>query len=182
MASCPRCGKTFRGGLGSHVWACPVTPEEIFWARVDKNGPNGCWLYTFGKDKWGYGDLRYKGKHIQAHRLAWKLLRGDPGKLDCLHTCHNPTCCNPDHLYLGTDLDNTRDRVAIGRQHVEAKLTPEEVQEIRAKYWYESGRSNVVALATKYGVKPVTIVAIISGRSWKHLPHTPIRSRAARAS
>ena len=182
---CAKCHRAFPNGWGSatHTKWCGRDEVAAFWARVDKHShPGGCWLWTAGKDKWGYGDLRFKKKHVQAHRLAWKFLKGDPGKLDCLHICHNPTCCNPDHLYLGTDLENTRDRVKLGRQHIESKLTPDQVQEIRAKYWYENGRSNTVALATEYGVKAVTIVAIISGRSWKHLPHTPIRSRASRAS
>ncbi len=67
------------------------------------------------RDKWGYGDLSYSGKHMQAHRLAWTLTHGDPGELDVLHTCDNPPCCNPKHLYLGTDADNHRDMHARGR-------------------------------------------------------------------
>jgi len=149
------------------------TPEkavEVFWSRVDKNGPNGCWLWTAAKDKWGYGDLNYLGKHVQAHRLAWKLLRGDPGKLDCLHTCHNPTCCNPDHLYLGTDKENARDRVVAGRvlrgeKLHNTKLTAAKVLEIRAL----KGKMKQKDIAAKYGLNLTYVWQIWHRRTWKHV-------------
>lgn len=153
--------------------------EEIFWSYVDKNGPNGCWIWNGCRDKWGYGDLSWFNKHIQAHRLAWKLLRGDPGKLDCLHKCNNPPCCNPDHLYLGTDLENARDRTIAGththgERSGQAKLTDKEALEIRAKYWRKvSGKrttaSNAVELSKVYGVTPQTISQVALGRRWTHL-------------
>jgi hypothetical protein len=153
------------------LWGDPVKAEARFWARVNKNGPNGCWLFTGCLDKWGYGDLQVHRKHIQAHRLAWKLLRGDPGKMDCLHKCHNPTCCNPDHLYLGDDRDNTRDRVEAGRhlfgeRHTKAILTDALVLEIRSK----RGTATHRELAKSYGVSQSSICHILSGRTWRHLP------------
>lgn len=114
----------------------PKRAEAHFWARVNKDAANGCWLWTEGVDKWGYGDLRYFGKHIQAHRLAWRLLKGDPGEFDVLHKCNVEACCNIDHLYLGTDLQNAQDRVRAGthlrgEQMYNAKLTDAKVREIR---------------------------------------------------
>ena len=79
--------------------------EEKFWKFVDKNGPNGCWLWTGGLNEKGYGKFNVAmGKLAKAHRYAWELLRGpipDGYVIDHDHPefgCHNPTCCNPDHL------------------------------------------------------------------------------------
>lgn len=164
-----------------------MSPEQalaLFWSRVNKDAPNGCWEYTAGRDKWGYGDLQYMAtpslrKHIQAHRYSWMLLRGDPGKMDVLHKCNNPPCCNPDHLYLGTDLENARDRVNSGRyphgvSQWSAKLSNAQVLQIRAEYRCErSGNraisSNAIELAARYGVSKGTIVAAAMKRRWKHV-------------
>jgi hypothetical protein len=145
--------------------------KAAFWSRVDMRAPNGCWEYTGARDKWGYGDIQFLKKHVQAHRLSWKLLRGEPGELDVLHKCHNPPCCNPAHLYLGTDADNTRDRVALrrhtfGERMAHAKLTEVQVLEIRA----QRGAVTQRELAKRYGVNQSTIGHLMVGRSWKHLP------------
>jgi hypothetical protein len=92
----------------------PEKATAVFWSRVNKAAPKGCWEYTGARDKWGYGDVQFQRKHVQAHRLSWRLLRGEPGELYVLHKCHNPPCCNPDHLYLGTDKENSADRIAAG--------------------------------------------------------------------
>jgi hypothetical protein len=89
-----------------------------------------------------------------------------------LHKCHNPSCCNPDHLYLGTDADNTRDRVAAGRhtwgeRNSSAILTVADVLEIRRNPPKPRERGAVKALAAKYGVSPLAINAVLSRRSWK---------------
>lgn len=100
--------------------ATPEKQAELFWQKVNKRGPNGCWLYT-GFLKWdGYGWLaRYingKVRYLTAHRYAWILTRGEPKKgLHVLHKCDNPPCCNPDHLWLGTHKDNMLDKKAKGR-------------------------------------------------------------------
>lgn len=177
--TCQKCGKvmfTPMGAYATHMkWCGSEERLRLFWSKVDKAGPGGCWLYMGGRDKWGYGDLRWNGKHLQAHRLAWKLLRGDPGKMDCLHTCHNPPCCNPDHLYLGTDVENSRDRVTSGRslrgaRTWSAKLTDDKVRDIRRTFKRTSQKkSNIAQLALDYEVSQATISAIMRGSIWKHV-------------
>jgi HNH endonuclease len=75
--------------------------------------PNGCWLWNSGFNKGGYGEARYKGKKVSAHRMAACLFFGleldDPRWV--LHRCDTPKCVNPDHLFLGTNADNMRDCV-----------------------------------------------------------------------
>jgi len=171
MWTCPKCDSTMkRGGMGPHSLVCGK-PDPM-WERVEKEGHDGCWVFTGARDKWGYGDLQRRGKHVQAHRWAWKLLRGDPGKLDCLHTCHNPSCCNPDHLYLGTDVENGRDRAEAGRSvrgervHT-AKLTEEKVREIRKRR--EDTGESYDRIALDYGVSSSVVRAACLREYWSHV-------------
>ena len=85
-----------------------------FTSHVDKSGD--CWLWQPGKDKDGYGKIKVAGKHLRAHRLSYELYVGPiPESVMVLHRCDVPGCVNPDHLWLGTALDNNRDRDQKGR-------------------------------------------------------------------
>jgi len=93
--------------------------SRALWERVDKSpghGPDGdCWEWTGFKQK-GYGRFMFQGRKLFAHRVAWELTKGQiPSDLHVLHTCDNPPCCNPEHLWLGTQADNNRDRDEKGR-------------------------------------------------------------------
>jgi HNH endonuclease len=123
----------------------------------------------------GYGFLNVKGKNIRAHRLAL-ILSGVklPDDLDALHTCDNPPCCNPIHLFIGTDLDNMRDRDAKGRFHPlrgsesgMAKLNEQQVLEIRRIYTPNRGLAR--KLADRFGVSRDNIYLIVKRRTWKHV-------------
>ena len=84
-----------------------------FWPKVDKSG--ACWLWTAAARN-GYGQLRVGARIIQSHRVSWELHHGPiPEGLHVLHTCDNPSCVNPDHLWLGTHGENMADRDAKGR-------------------------------------------------------------------
>lgn len=107
------------------------TFEERLWSRVQK-GP-GCWLWTGSCIAAGYGqiEVRENGrrKSLRVHRVVWELLRGPiPEGLVLCHTCDNPPCCNPDHLFVGTHRDNILDMVSKGR-NVGNALDPEERRE-----------------------------------------------------
>jgi hypothetical protein len=99
------------------------TPTENdltrFWSRVDKsNGLDACWMWTAGLHNRGYGRIRWNGMPECAHRIVWMLINGAiPNELEVLHRCDNPPCCNPGHLFLGTQADNMHDRDAKGRQN-----------------------------------------------------------------
>lgn len=87
---------------------------ESFWGRVDTSGE--CWLWTGARLKTGYGVLKRGGRVLKASRVAWALVKGPiPDGLFVCHHCDNPPCVRPDHLFLGTHLDNMRDRDAKGR-------------------------------------------------------------------
>jgi hypothetical protein len=86
---------------------------ESFWAKVDTTGD--CWLWTRNTDADGYGRVRWHGKYVRAHRLAYTLTHGDPGDKMVCHRCDNPTCVRPEHLFTGDNSLNMRDSVEKGR-------------------------------------------------------------------
>jgi hypothetical protein len=98
-----------------------LTPEqeERFWTYVERT-PWGCWLWKGAKSrppggKHYYGTFRVGKRMLKAHRVAYILRKGDPGKLDVCHTCDTTLCCRPSHLYAGTHQDNMNDKVRRGR-------------------------------------------------------------------
>lgn len=94
------------------------TLGERLWRRVERR-PDGCWVFTGYQTKKGYGKIhRGPGSRelVRVHRAAWEVTYGPiPEGLFVLHHCDNPPCCNPEHLFLGTNSDNMRDMVAKGR-------------------------------------------------------------------
>ena len=166
------------------------TPEQItrFWSKVDRSGD--CWLWTGGKTVVGYG-LYYIGdyRRAYAHRFAYEVSKGDiaADMLVC-HTCDNPTCVRPDHLWLGTDSDNAWDKVAKGRscrgdEHglrkrpdrvargegkpLTAKLTETQVRAIRQRY--AAGGVTQREIAADYGVSGSLITMIVQRKRWAHI-------------
>lgn len=141
-----------------------------FWNQVDKGG--GCWLWTGSRSHRGYGQFctTYEGhKFWKAHRFSWYIHNGEiPKGMYVLHTCDNPWCVNPEHLWLGTHAENQIDKVnKMRHQHGErvhtAKLTEGQVLEILASdERYED-------IAVRYSIHPGHVSKIKTGRAWKHL-------------
>ena len=147
--------------------------KERFQSKVEKLGPNDCWEYTSGKFDNGYGQFWMSGRNWKAHRISWMLENGEiPGGILVCHTCDNPPCCNPNHLFLGTNSDNILDAVQKGRasmgeyMHL-AKLIDELVLEIRSRYALGETQT---ALAREYLVSQPNVGCIVRGDTWKHLP------------
>src|SRR3990167_2885059 len=146
------------------------TTEERFWMKIKKTGP--CCVWTARRDRDGYGEFQIGGRKCKAHRVAWFLTNGIiPNGLYVLHRCDNPPCINPDHLFLGTDMDNKADQKQKGRQPLgerngRAKLSADMVREMRRLY--KSGKISTRRLAMKFGITDSPTRRIISGKAWKH--------------
>jgi len=165
--------------LGTKTKPACIPIEERFWSKVARADQDSCWEWAYSKRDWGYGQFSIKlnGRWggVPAHRVAWELTYGDiPSGLFVLHRCDNPPCCNPNHLFLGTPLDNVEDcrdkgrsRWACGEAAGSAKLTALNVVEIRSRY--AAGGNTQQALANEYGVSPSTISGVVLLKYWQHV-------------
>lgn len=107
--------------------------EAEFWDNVDKT--SDCWVWQRAKTTSGYGKLSWCGKLVAAHRLSWNLTFGDiPDGINVCHHCDNPPCVNPNHLFLGTQLDNVRDMHSKARAPQNARGHVRRIQTTQ-KYW-----------------------------------------------
>lgn len=158
-----------------------ITPktERRFWNKVAVRQESACWLWTAAIAN-GYGVFSLKSRNAIAHRVAWVMMYGDiPEGLLVCHHCDNPSCCNPYHLFLGTQSDNMFDCSKKGRNPVwshpeayprgerqwKAKLTDAQVLEIRALSQSVGTRE----LARRYSVSPPTISKILHRKMRKHI-------------
>jgi hypothetical protein len=143
------------------------TVEERFWARVFMRAPDECWGWDGPPGPGGYGKFSMGGKLTYAHRAAYEIATGvSPyGCLVC-HTCDNPGCVNPAHLFLGTSADNSADMVRKGRSrsgeaHWRARLTDAQVNDIRAR---AAAGETQRSLAAAHGVSFQHVSDLCSGR------------------
>lgn len=180
------------------VNASTLTAANIanFWAKVDKRGPNDCWLWAGSKSR-GYGYASVNGKMRSVHRLSYEIHNGlipegegYHGNCVC-HRCDVPLCVNPSHLFLGSHYENVRDMIEKGRKimkmprgeangarkhpeklcrgsaHKCAKLNEEQVREIRKLY--AAGGTSHKKLAAKFNVAHCSIRRIILRHNWAHI-------------
>jgi len=147
----------------------PRDQETVFRTWFDA-ASNGCWEWEGAKDKDGYGIFSFEKKTARAHRVALQLSGIDvpKGGLVC-HTCDNPSCVNPNHLYLGSNRQNSDDKVKRGRslkgaRHYMAKLTDNDVIAIR------QSTETAVKTAKQFGISSSNVVMIRQRRTWTHLP------------
>lgn len=88
---------------------------ERFWAKVDRRGPDECWEWRGHVGSNGYGRTPFKGTPKQSHRIAFEIANGREPYPFGLHSCDNPICCNPAHIWEGDHADNMRDKAKKGR-------------------------------------------------------------------
>lgn len=107
--------------------------ETRFWNFIVKG--DGCWSWSGAKAPYGYGVFNIKKKMVRAHRFSYELHIGPiPEGMQVLHRCDNPECANPDHLFLGTQLDNIRDMHEKKRASGNIHIPEETIMDIRRRY------------------------------------------------
>ena len=148
---------------------------ERYWSKVNKDGPvaahmsTPCWVWLAARDRSGYGVFYLEGSYVQAHRLVFFWENDEvPEGLCVLHRCDVRHCVNPEHLFVGTKTDNMLDKVSKERQTRgeavnTAKLTPEQIREIR-----KDPRLPRV-IAEDYPVGPRALWSIKKRMTWKHI-------------
>lgn len=162
--------------------------EHRFWAKVEiVDDDTSCWEWSAarGPAPDNYWRFQMEGRNVNAHRVALFLQTGAMPVVAC-HTCDNPPCVRPSHLYDGDTLTNSADRVARGRARGKAEqrgeandyaiLTDALVLDARRR---ARAGERVTALAAEYGVKHPTLSYAVLGRTWTHLDdvESPVAGR-----
>ena len=146
---------------------------ERFAAMVQKT--EGCWLWTGSVSGGWYGQIQSGprgGRPLLAHRLSYELHVGPiPDGLYVLHRCDNGLCVNPDHLFLGTHDDNmhdrdTKNRVAHGERHCNARLTEDQVKSIRRR---SAAGDSDETIAKEFGISTWNVRHIVKRETWKRV-------------
>ena len=188
LKKCPQCLKEFNPK--------PKRPRQVFCSRhcsglftIKRNHVSvpieirfmrhvtrtaTCWIWTGARDRDGYGCYDLEGHHTRAHRVSWRIYHGEiPSGLWVLHHCDNPCCVNPEHLFLGTHLDNMRDMVSKGRAHrqfgEECNFSKLKADDIPYILRLRARGLTYCEIAQMLGVRWQSIYAIMSGRSWSRV-------------
>lgn len=149
----------------------PKSIEERFWKKVNIRSDDECWEWQGNHHPYGRLFVR-DGHHIQASQFSWELHNKQevPNGILVCHSCDNPPCVNPKHLFLGTYFDNMQDKIrkgrdryspAIGERNGKHKLSDKEILDIRSKY---ANGASCIELAKAYGIHRVHITRIVFGK------------------
>lgn len=143
----------------------PYTFDQLvnaFWKKV-KIIPNSCWNWDGSMYIDGYGKFYIKRKGVKAHRFCFEIWNNIkvPIQLCVCHKCDNRKCCNPDHLFLGTDKDNSDDKIKKGRLINSYYLGKQQIEEI--KKVYKVGINTQADVAKQFGISRSYVSQIITG-------------------
>lgn len=155
--------------------------ETRLWPKIEKRGEDECWPWLAHTDKDGYGAIwdAEIGDNAVATRALWKVLYGEYPDRDILvcHTCDNPGCMNPKHLFLGTCKDNSQDMIhkgrrvkALGERHGNHKLTQEQV--LFARKMRKTKEMRLKDLAEMFGISKSALCTAVKGITWNWIEET----------
>jgi hypothetical protein len=152
--------------------------------RVVRIPFSGCWIFTGATNEFGYGIVGTGARgepNDRAHRVTYRHFCGDiPTGMFVCHACDVPSCCNPDHLFLGTNQDNVRDMVnkkrnsppprnphVVGSVHPFSRFTDDEVSFVRACHFLYG--TSIYRSAKEFGVANSTMQRVVSGQRYKNV-------------
>ena len=151
--------------------------KERFLNHVEKT--ENCWIWKGTRQnkglRYGYFFFNKENRYVLSHRASFLIFKGEiPLEKKVLHSCDNPICVNPDHLWIGTQKDNMQDckkkgrgNHAKGEKSYQSVLTENDVRDIRSKYKFKEYSS--LKIAKEYGVNKTTILSVIHRKTWKHI-------------
>jgi len=159
----------------------PANTSEVLWSKVDKRSEDECWNWKGYKNNEGYGRTWINDKGYYAHRVIYSLAYPNSINLNApastdetgflLHTCDNPSCCNPKHLWVGTHADNMADKVKKGRsadfsggKGPRCKLTMEQAREARL---LRKNGMTIPQLMEKFELSRASMKTLLRGDSYK---------------
>lgn len=140
-------------------------------SHIERDPNSGCWLWSAGVDKNGYGKTAIDGWHMRAHRASFLIANGFlPPHLEVCHSCDTPACINPSHLWLGTNAQNQGDAAIKGRRkgskNKNARIVESDTIEIRARC--DAGE-NPKIVCKDYGISWSQIYRIWRKEFWQHV-------------
>ena len=158
----------------------PANTPEVLWSKVDKRSEDECWNWKGYKNNEGYGRTWINDKGYYAHRVIYSLAYPNSINLNAplstdetgflLHTCDNPSCCNPKHLWVGTHADNMADKVKKGRnadfsggKGPRCKLTMEQAMQIRK---LRKDGISAKELAKQFNISLSSIKSLLANKSY----------------
>ena len=152
------------------VYLTEEQKAQSFWKKVDIKSPPECWEWL-GSFRGDYGCFKLGNYNESAHRTAFHITKGMKSYKNCvLHSCDNPKCVNPNHLFEGTQGDNMIDKFKKGRNcHTHGKLNSEAAKVIKWMLKYQPEFGLVTKLARLHNVSSAAITNIRQGRSWNHI-------------
>ncbi len=148
----------------------PTSPISRFLSKFTKS--DECWEWQAGIDQDGYGKFWDGKNRISSHRYSWIFHFGNiPENLFVLHSCDNRKCVRPDHLFLGTNIQNMEDKIkkkrhSFGESNGQSKLKSNQIIEILSNH--KNGISSKT-MSNQFTVHKTSINNIIAGRTWKHI-------------